>query len=80
MKIVHCCECKHSTCWRSGELARKFGKAMECSLHIISCPDDYDFCSYGERIIKCSKCGRRFDYNVPNYCPECGEKVQEVEE
>lgn len=80
-EIVYCKDCKYSQCWRSGELAYKFGKAMECSRSIIWCPNDYDFCSKGEKIIRCNKCGLRFDKNdMPNYCPNCENKVKESED
>ena len=79
-EIVYCKECKHSHYWRSGELANKFGKAMECSLNIIMCPNDYDFCGKGKKIIRCEKCGIRFGSSIPNYCPNCGARMVEPEE
>lgn len=75
MEVVYCIDCKYSQCWRSGEAAEKYGKGMECGLNIITCPNDYDFCSRGEPIIRCKSCGKRFDYDVPNYCPNCGTKM-----
>ena len=79
-EIVYCKDCKHSRCWRTGELADKFGKAMECSLQIIWCPNDYDFCSKGEKLIRCKQCGLRFDNYIPNYCPNCGAKMAKSQE
>lgn len=46
--IIYCKDCKYSTCWRSGEVAEKYGKGRECTLGVILCPDDYDFCSKGK--------------------------------
>lgn len=78
-EIVYCKNCKYSRCWRSGELANKFGKAMECSLGIIWCPNDHDFCSKGEIEIRCKECGLKFNNYMPNYCPNCGNKIRESE-
>lgn len=80
MKVVHCIDCKHFQCWRSGEVALIYGKGAECKLNIITCPNDYDFCSRGESIIRCKSCGKRFDYTAPNYCPDCGAKMIESED
>lgn len=76
MEVVYCIDCDYSQCWRSGELAEKYGKEMQCKLNILNCPSDHDFCSYGKKVIKCKSCGERFDSNLPNYCPNCGAKMQ----
>ncbi len=78
-EVVYCVDCKYSQCWRSGEAAQNYGKSMECSLGILRCPNDYDYCSRGKKIIKCKNCGIRFNDDIPNYCPNCGAKM-EVEE
>lgn len=49
VSVVHCRDCKHVRKWRSEESAKKFGQVYECAMHIISCPNPNDFCSYGER-------------------------------
>ena len=79
-EVVYCVDCKYSQCWRSGESAQKYGKGMECSLNIFSCPNDYDFCSRGKKIIKCKNCGKRFDNGIPNFCPNCGARMIEPQE
>lgn len=73
-KIVYCKDCKYLTCWRKGEIAEKYGKGMECSIHIIPYPEDSDFCSKGEEVLKCPNCGSRYK-TLPNFCPECGTKL-----
>ena len=47
--VVRCRDCKHVREWRSEESAKKFGQVYECAMHIISCPNPNDFCSYGKR-------------------------------
>lgn len=79
-EVVYCVECRYSQCLRDGESARLYGKGMECSLNIIRCPGDYDFCSRGEKIIKCKNCGIRFGHGIPNFCPNCGVRMREVKE
>ena len=79
-EVVYCVNCKYSQCRRDGESALKYGKGMECSLHVFSCPNDYDFCSRGKKIIKCKNCGKRFDNDIPNFCPNCGTKMYELKE
>ena len=39
-----------------------------------------DFCSSAEKIIKCEKCGKRFDDKMPNFCPNCGADMRGDEE
>lgn len=77
-EIIYCKDCEYSTCYRSGEVAKKYGKGMQCSLNIITCPDDYDFCSMSKKILRCPKCNTRFD-KFPNFCPNCGTDMKEVE-
>lgn len=76
MEVVYCVDCMYSQCLRSGELAEKYGKGLECKLNILNCPCDYDYCSHGKKVIKCKSCGKRFDTNLPNYCPNCGAKME----
>lgn len=77
MEVTYCIDCKHSVCGRSGEAARKYGKALDCELGVIRCPDDHDFCSKGEPVIKCKGCGRRFDNDdISNFCPNCGTRMK----
>lgn len=73
-EIVYCKDCRYSTCWRKDETAEKYGKGMVCSRGVLLCPDDYDFCSKGEEVLKCPNCGSRYE-TLPNFCPECGTKL-----
>lgn len=34
----------------------------------------------GNYHIRCSECGEDYTYRLRNYCPNCGAKMQEVEE
>ena len=77
MNIVYCKDCKYSMCWRSGELAQKYGKAMECSINVLRCPDDFDYCSKGVRQLRCPKCNKRYDF-YPNFCWNCGEDLRKI--
>ena len=78
--VVYCKDCAYATAWRSGEIAEKYGKGLECSKNIISCPDDYDYCSYGIKKIKCPKCGKVFSKTEilnMNFCYICGANLKE---
>lgn len=78
-EIVYCKDCKHSRWSRSGKIAEEYGKDMSCAIEVIPCPRDFDFCSYGKKILRCPKCGRRYEI-FPNYCSNCGEKLKESED
>ena len=72
--IVYCNDCMYATYWRSGEVAKEYGRGLECSLNIILCPNDWDFCSKGIRQLRCPTCNRRY-HVFPNYCSNCGTKL-----
>ena len=48
-KIVYCKDCEYSHCCREGEIAEKYGKGMECSIGVLRCPKDDDYCSRGKK-------------------------------
>lgn len=68
--IVYCKDCKYVTYWRKG----REDEILDCSLNVFLNPKHNDFCSRGEKVLRCSNCGMRFD-SLPNYCPKCGEKL-----
>ena len=78
--IVYCKDCKYSSCWHSESEARRLNtsRGRECSLHVIDCPNDFDFCSRGESQLKCPKCGKKYD-TFTNYCSNCGEKLRNID-